>query len=217
MFDDIETVIFDMDGVLINSMEYHAKSFIKCFSEVGVDIEPEKVYRREGSGSYEIIKEITEEKNLGFGEEFIDKLVSRKREIYDEIEDSETFPGIKDLVQELSEKYKLCVVSGSHRDLVEKYLDEYFGGYFDFYVTENDVDKQKPNPDPYLKALNKLDISNDKALVIENAPFGVESAKEANICCLAVASYVDSELLDEADFVVEDHEELADFIQQKLL
>lgn len=217
MRENIEAIIFDMDGVLINSMQYHAKSFVKCLSEVGVDIEPDEVYVLEGEGSYQIIKQLTSERGLNFGQEILQQLVDRKREIYNDIEDSDIFQGMKDLVANLSEEYELCVVSGSNRKLVEKYIETHFRACFDFYVSEDDVDKQKPNPEPYLKALEKLDLKPEECIVIENAPKGVESAKEAGLYCITVASYVDLSELKEADKILENHEELINFVEEKFL
>lgn len=219
MNDDIKAVIFDMDGVLVDSMKYHARSFDRALKEIGVDLEEEDVYRLEGKGSKLVIKGLLEEEGMEVSEEILDEIVDRKREIFDKIEKIEIFPEIKQILKELEGRFKLGLVTGSNRKTVESLLDKYFEGIFDVVVTEEDTEEKKPDPAPYEKGLEKLGGEKDKVLVIENAPLGVESAKNAGMECWAVAAYLETEELEEAgaDKVFEDHEKLAEFMEEKLV
>ena len=73
---------------------------------------------------------------------------------------------------------------------------------FDFIQTGDETEKPKPDPEPYLKCAKGLGITPDEAVVIENAPLGVESAKSAGMICIALTSTVGAEYLRRADFVI---------------
>ncbi len=72
----------------------------------------------------------------------------------------------------------------------------------------------KPSPEPYLKAVQRLGVSKDRCLVIENAPLGIRLAKRAGLRCIAVTSYLDQECLKEADLIVDNHREIGLYIQK---
>ena len=71
----------------------------------------------------------------------------------------------------------------------------------------------KPSPEPYLKAVERLGVSKESCLVIENAPLGIRSAKSAGLRCIAVTSYLDQECLKEADLIIDNHREIGLYIQ----
>lgn len=216
---NLKAIIFDMDGVLVDSMEYHVRSFDKSLKEVGIDIDEKDVYRLEGKGSKLVIKGLLEEEGMEVKKEILDELVERKREIFDEIERIKIFPEIKELLEELKSIFDLGLVTGSNRETVESFLDKYFQGIFDIVVTEEDTKEKKPDPAPFMKGLKKLGRKKEEIIVVENAPLGVESAKNAGLECWAVATYLEANLLKEAgaDKVFEDHENLVKYMKEKLL
>ena len=219
MSDEFEGIVFDMDGVLVNSMEYHVISFEKILKEIGVEMDSEDVYTLEGEGSELVVRDILERKGVDVTDEVINDLVDKKREMFDEIENTEPFPGITSLLKKLKDKYKLGLVTGSNEKTVGKYVEEYFEGVFDELVTEEDTEDKKPEPEPYRKCFEKLGLSPGKVLVVENAPLGVESAKGADATCWAIATYLDRESLEEAgaDKVFENHEEFIGHAERVLL
>ncbi len=204
----IEVVIFDFDGVLVDSMPYHAEAWVKAFAEVGIKMDPGQIYGIEGSNHIGVVKCIFAANGKTPSEEQIDSIADRKRELFLELNNSKTFKGMRDCLASLHSKYKIAVVSGSARQIIDELSSTFYPEMFDVIVSGSDILNGKPAPDPYLKAMEMLDASPEKCVVVENAPFGVEAAKNAGIFCIAVPTYVDSEVLQKADIVVADHSEL---------
>ncbi len=212
-FEEIEAISFDMDGVLVDSMKYHAKSFVKAMASFGVEIDENQIYRLEGEEDVFIIKDILKNKNKELDPQ---EIANKRRKIFTRIEETKVFEGIKPLLKKLSEKYKLSVVSGSTKENLTKFIEKFFPSVFDCMVSGDDLIHQKPHQEPYKKCLEKLRVSNEKSIVIENAPLGVKSAKNAEIFCVAVATYVEPEALSEADVVLENHKELIEYLKKLL-
>lgn len=212
----IEGILFDMDGVLMNTMKYHDISFRRALKKLDVDVNGEEVYELEGEGSKRVIEEIFHRRDIELSNDEFEEVLERKRKVFREIEDSKPFPGMPELLEELKENYKLGLVSGSNRDNVMGYVDKFFPDVFDSIITEDDVGKQKPNPDPYLRCAESLGLDKSQVLVVENAPLGVESAKRAGMKCVAVASYVSPEKLKDTDRVFENHGELEQYLAKDL-
>ncbi|MFP4115901.1 MAG: HAD family hydrolase [Candidatus Aenigmatarchaeota archaeon] len=219
MVEEFKGIVFDMDGVLVNSMQYHAVSFEKTLKKIGVDVDRKDVYMLEGEGSELVIRDILGKKGVETGDEIVRDLVEKKREMFDEIENTEPFPGIRNFLERLKNKFKLGLVTGTNRDTAQGYIEEYFGGVFDEIITEDDTENKKPEPEPYSKCFERLGLSSEEVLVVENAPLGVKAAKRAGATCWAIATYVDSEALKgaDADSVFENHEEFIEHAGEALL
>lgn len=215
--EEINGFLFDLDGVLIDSMPYHVKSYRQVLKGIGLDVEPRELYEREGESAELVIQDILDRKGRNVGEGEMRELVEKKRKIFDKIEETEVFSGMKALLQRLSKNNKLGVVSGSDRDNVIGFVKRCFEGVFDCVITEEDVVKQKPYPEPYLRCLRRLDLNQEEAIVVENAPLGVRSAKDAGILCVAIATYLSEEKLRYADIVFKNHEEFEGWIQRNFL
>ncbi|WP_298682727.1 HAD family phosphatase, partial [uncultured Methanomethylovorans sp.] len=205
-------LIFDMDGVLVDSMHLHAAAWKVAFSEAGIIISPESIFRLEGANDRGIVENILYEKGISGSFEFFSSIVVRKQAHFN-VGDIKPFPGINDYLELLSSNYLLAVVSGSDRNAVDGILGRHFGVNFDAVVSGDDIVNGKPNPDPYLKALECLGTDSDNCIVFENAPYGVEAAKRAGIYCVGVPTYVDREMLRMADEVLKDHLSLLTYLQ----
>jgi HAD superfamily hydrolase (TIGR01509 family) len=118
-----------------------------------------------------------------------------------------------DLLKELKEHFHLAVVSGSDRPIVDSMLNEFYPDIFEVIISGADVTNGKPDPEPYLKAIGMLGVKKENCLVIENAPLGVDSAKNADLCCVAVSTYVDPEKLKRADRIFTEHNTLMTFLE----
>lgn len=211
----MKAIIFDMDGVLVDSMPYHAEAWKQAFSIVGINIEREAIYELEGSNHRQLVDIIFRHFGRTPTEDDIRKLNSKKVEIFNRIEQAVPFEGIKELLASLKQKHKLAVVSGSNRKTVHDILNKFFPGIFDVIIDGDDTPESKPSPVPYLNAVGKLGISKEHCLVVENAPLGIRSAKSAGLRCIAIPVYLDRKFLEEADVVVESHMELGKYIRQE--
>jgi HAD superfamily hydrolase (TIGR01509 family) len=208
----LKAVIFDMDGVLVDSMPYHADAWVSVFKDVGINIRREDIYDIEGSNHIGIIKLVF--KRAGRTPEHADflRLAQKKQEIFSKINKAKVFDGIYECINSLKNKYLLAVVSGSDRAVVIELIERFFPDTFSAIVSGNDVKEGKPSPEPYLKALEMLKVNKDECIVIENAPLGVESAKRAGLYCIAIPTYVEPELLKDADVVLANHAMLKEYM-----
>jgi beta-phosphoglucomutase len=112
--------------------------------------------------------------------------------------------------------YKLGVATGSNKKQAEEMLSALaLRQYFMEIVSGEEVNKGKPDPEPFVKLLRKLNAERNLALVIENAPLGIQSAKAAGLACLAVASNNPVEGLREADIVFDNLSNMQIFFEKE--
>jgi len=208
----LKAIIFDVDGVLVDSMPFQAEAWVKTFKEVGINITREDIYELEGSNNKKLIELIFEKAGKEPEPWHLEQLPEKKREAL-EFDRIKPYEGIMNCLEVLKRHFKLALVSGSHNDTVNKIVNKYFSNYFDVIITGSDLERGKPNPDPYLKALEKLDLTKNECIVIENAPLGITAAKRAGLYCVAVASMLEPEKIKHADLVLEDHAALFKYLK----
>jgi HAD superfamily hydrolase (TIGR01509 family) len=118
--------------------------------------------------------------------EMAKQIGSRKEQIFKQIQDARAIDGAKELLEDLTKECgKTCikaVASGAARKEVEAILDKNIGAkYFDFIITGDDLQKGKPNPAPFVIALNKMNLAPSQVIVVENSPLGIEAANRAGL------------------------------------
>ena len=178
-------IIFDLDGVLVDSMPDHYKAWKMAFKEVtDIEVDERMIYLLEGMRGNDLIKKIFEQKNYDDCS-IAQKVNERKNQIFKDILTPKTFDGVKELIERL--KCTKAVVSGSARKDVEVLIDRTFGkDNFDVIITADDIDRGKPDPIAFITALNRMKIDTAEAIVVENAPLGVEAAFKAGLQCIIV-------------------------------
>jgi beta-phosphoglucomutase len=171
-------VIFDLDGVLVDSMPDHYKAWKMAFKEItDIEVDERMIYLLEGMRGNDLVKKIFEQKNYD-DYSIAQKVNERKNQIFKDILTPRTFDGVKELIDRL--KCTKAVVSGSARKDVEVLIDRTFGkNNFDVIITADDIDRGKPDPIAFITALNRMKIDTAEAIVVENAPLGVEAAIKA--------------------------------------
>jgi beta-phosphoglucomutase len=173
-----------MDGVLIDAMPFHAEAFQIAFREiVKLEIDRKDVFLLEGMPGPVLIKEMFDRNNLPSPDEKIVEAISnRKKDLFEGIQRATAFPGVKEIIETLRcENCLLAVVSGASKKEVESLLEQNKLGKFDLIISGEDLGEGKPSPEPFSMALSKLKLKSSEALIVENAPLGVESAAKANI------------------------------------
>lgn len=178
-------VIFDLDGVLVNSMPDHYKAWKMAFKEItDIEVDERMIYLLEGMRGNDLVKKIFEQKNYD-DYSIAQKVNERKNQIFKDILTPRAFDGVKELIERL--KCTKAVVSGSARKDVEVLIDRTFGkNNFDVIITADDIDRGKPDPIAFITALNRMKIDTAEAIVVENAPLGVEAAFNAGLQCIIV-------------------------------
>jgi HAD superfamily hydrolase (TIGR01509 family) len=183
----INAVLFDVDGVLYDSMPLHARAWVAAFQEQGKKITQVSVYEAEGMKDHKAAAFIAKFSKLKLPDPVINRLVERKKKLYEKYPDPKPIKGAKPLIKYLQKNnYKIGIVTGSNQKQTVDRLKKDFGIERKNIITGQDVTHGKPHPEPFLKALKKLKVTAKSALVVENAPLGIQSAKRAKIKCIAL-------------------------------
>lgn len=186
----IKAVLFDMDGVLFNSMPYHSEAWHNVMKSHGLTLSREEAYMHEGRTGAATIN-IVFQRELGreATQEEIESIYQEKSVLFNSYTEAERMPGAWELLQKIkNEGLVPMVVTGSGQLSLLERLEHNFPGMFhkELMVTAFDVKYGKPNPEPYLIALKKGGFKPNEALVIENAPLGVQAGVAAGIFTIAV-------------------------------
>lgn len=208
----LKAIIFDVDGVLVDSMFFQADAWVKAFEEAGMNITREDIYELEGSNDERLIKEIFKKTDKKPEPWHFEQLPERKREFL-EFDKIKPFEGILGRLDKLKQHFRLAMVSGSNANTVKKIIDKFFPDYFEVVINGSDLERGKPEPDPYLKAVERLALTKNECIVIENAPLGITAAKRAGLYCVAVASMLEPGKIQHADLVLENHTDLLDYLK----
>jgi beta-phosphoglucomutase len=177
----MKAVIFDLDGVLVDSMPAHVGAWQSAFESIaGIKVTERDIYRLEGMRGLELILKIFEHKG---GDKSLAKQVhDKKNKLFRSTRRSVPFDGAAKMLDRIS--CPKAVVSGSAKADVEPVLDDAFGkSKFSAIITADDVKAGKPDPSAFLEAASQLKVSPREAVVIENAPLGAEAARKAGMTC----------------------------------
>lgn len=187
---NLKAVLFDMDGVLFNSMPNHAEAWHRTMAKFGFTLSREEAYMHEGrtgAGTINIVS--LRERGHEATEEEIKQIYQAKSELFNQYPLAERMPGALEVLTKIKEAgLTPMVVTGSGQTSLLDRLNKNFPGIFqrELMVTAFDVKYGKPNPEPYLMALKKGGLQPNEAIVVENAPLGVQAGVAAGIFTIAV-------------------------------
>ncbi len=188
-----KAVLFDMDGVLYDSMPHHAIAWQESMKQFGIHMTAADAYATEGARGIDTIQMmVKKQKGEEISLEEAQKMYDVKTEIFHSMPMAEIFPGVREVMQKIKDAGMVIgVVTGSgQRPLIQRLLND-FGDYLDenHIVTAYDVKRGKPNPDPYLMGLQKAgNLKPWQGIVVENAPLGVKAGVAAHIFTFAINS-----------------------------
>ena len=187
---NLKAVLFDMDGILFNSMPNHAEAWHKTMAQFGFTLSREEAYMHEGRTGAATIN-IVSQRERGFDatEEEIKRIYQAKSDLFNQYPKAERMPGAWEVLTQIKEAgLTPMVVTGSGQTSLLDRLNQNFPDIFkrELMVTAFDVKYGKPNPEPYLMALKKGGLEPNEALVVENAPLGVQAGVAAGIFTIAV-------------------------------
>lgn len=188
-----KAVLFDMDGVIYDSMPNHSVSWHDSMKDFGLDMPYDGAYQYEGMRGVETIKTLVRAQwHRELTDEEAAKMYAHKAELFAnqcKLTPAQIMSGIKTLMQYIKDNgWKICVVTGSAQHaLLDKLLIDFEGLLKEeLIVTAFDVKHGKPNPEPYLKGMMKCGTEPWETIVIENAPLGVRAAVAARCFTIAV-------------------------------
>ena len=188
---DLKAVLFDMDGIIYNSMPAQEISWQQTMREWDLKAVPNEFFIQEGRPARHTINMMFQ-RNLkrDATEQEIDDVYKRKTEIFLENDTGALIPGIKETIKVVQDRGLIPVlVTGSGQSGLYERLNEDLPNVFiqERMVTSFEVEIGKPHPEPYLMGLKKAgNLKPYQAFVLENAPLGVESAHRADIFTVAV-------------------------------
>jgi beta-phosphoglucomutase len=208
-------VLFDFDGVVLDSMKQHVTAWQYAFRKEGLNLPDLEIYLLEGRGVEALVNDICEKHKIS--KDIIPRIMEEKIKYYDQHLTINFFDGFFDLLEFLKSKnLKMAIVTGGSRDRILSFADQYLNGYFSGMVCAEDVVNTKPFPEPYIKGLEMLKLKPKQCIVIENAPLGIQSAKAAGIKTIAIETTLPKTYLHEADIIVQSFPEVQSAICEML-
>lgn len=208
---NVHAIILDMDGVITNTMPDHFRSWKVILNRIGIPVTHYDVYCREGQPGIHSVRELTAQYGKPIADGQAHKILKEKEAYFKKIVHLRFIPGVRTFLKQLHKNnFRLALVTGTSHHEMCQILPASLRRFFSVIVTGSDVRHGKPHPEPYLQSLKKLGLKTGGAVVIENAPFGIRSAKGAGLRCLALETSLPRKYLKEADAVFGSIKELSD-------
>lgn len=196
-------VIWDMDGVLVDTGEFHYQSWRHVFTELKTEFSRDQFRATFGMNNAGILEEI-----LGYKPEFefVEKVSVQKEGHFRQNIQGRVKPlsGVLEWLRQLKDKgFHQAIASSAPQTNIDVLVDELqIRDFFEVMVSGYDM-PGKPNPDVFLKAADLMDVAPTNCIVIEDAIAGVRAAKNADMQCIAVTTTNPAHLLSEADIIVD--------------
>jgi beta-phosphoglucomutase len=189
---------------MIDTLHFHYLAWKHMFETLGGNVSERTVLLHEGRNSREILPILMREAGVHIPESRQPAFIDEKRAYYRSIVHVTQYPGAFETVGELKRRgYKVALVTACALKNMQHSLDREHQARFDFIITGDEVLRAKPFPDPYLTAARQLELEPAECMVVENAPLGIEAARNAGMYCVAVQTTLGREYLTSADRIVE--------------
>ena len=208
----LQCVIFDMDGVIIDSEEIHKKAYYETFKSLGVDVSEELYKTMTGSSTINAFQKLVNHFNL---DDIPEELVLLKRKRYvNYFENDPTLAlvhGVKELIQFLyKQNLTLVLASSSAMVNINRVFSRFdLNQYFTAKISGADLTASKPHPEIFEKAATLGGVSKEQCIVIEDSDNGIEAANKAGIYAVGYRNLlITDQTLNKADLIINDFKEL---------
>lgn len=214
----MKIIIFDFDGVILDSENSHFIAFNEGLKNININISEDEYYSKYISlDDRGVITNVVNDKNISVTNEEIDMIIKNKNDYFESrlIDNSKLFPGVEELIIQLSKNFVLSIGSGANRSEIIKTLkNNNIYDYFEIIVSADEVNNPKPNPETYNRVLDNIniDFNINEIIVIEDSPGGIEAAKSAGLKCIAITNTFDNEELGKADIIVSNYEDILKYL-----
>ena len=215
---EIKGVLFDMDGVLIDSEPFILEAAIQGLKQFGVNAHPDDFTPFIGAGETRYLGGPAEK----YGVEFVPEMKTVVYAIYADIlkqHPDAVYDGVFDVINYVKSKFKAAVCSAADLIKVESNLSAIgvTPAFFDALVTGSDVTRQKPFPDIFLKGAELIEIPPQNCVVVEDAINGIKAAKAAGAVSVGVTtSFSADELREKAspDYIIDNIRQLPETLEK---
>ncbi|MGV8981328.1 HAD family hydrolase [Clostridium sp.] len=209
----LKAVIFDMDGVIIDSEPTHMKLENETYKKLGIEVTEEEHHSFVGATSNYMWEALKNKHKLN---QTLEELIEYDRNKYFKHLNSDEceimlIDGVKELIQELHKNgVKLAIASSSPLDVIDAIAKKFnIQEYFEVFVTGDYVKRSKPEPDIFIFAAEKLGVSVENCVVIEDSHNGVLAAKKAGMKCVGINSDLEgTQDISMADLVINNFKEV---------
>jgi len=187
----LKAVIFDMDGVIVDSEPLHCKAYYKMFNDLNINVTPEQYEAFTGQSTLNVCKQVCKTFNLSDSPEV---LVALKRKHYEDIfNNDKTFdliPGVLDLIKNYhANGLTLVLASSASMPSIERIFKRFnLNPYFLTKLSGADLNASKPHPEIFINAAKVSGFKTEECLVIEDSTNGIKAANAAHIFCVAYVS-----------------------------
>lgn len=214
----IQGLIFDLDGTIMLTQQFHFQAFAQVFANHGLEYtEHDDLYEYAGMGSACIFPKFFSDHGITLTDEQVKEYSEEKKALYMKIlesNDIQLVPGVKDFLKRVTrDEYKICIASGNKLEAIEYLLDRTgIRDFFSIIVTNKDVNASKPAPDIFLVAAKKLSLEPTQCIVFEDAINGVEASEAAGMRCIGLATRIPEDELRAAgaDYIVTSYDQITD-------
>jgi len=201
----IRGVLFDLDGVIVDTLHYHYLAWKHMFDKYGgrSPVTELSTLLHEGRNSREILPILMQEAGVEIPEAQRPAFIEEKRAYFRRIVKVTVYPGAFETITALRQRgFKVGLVTACALKNMQHNLSREQQSHFDFIITGDEVPRAKPFPDPYLTAARQLGLRPDECVVVENAPLGIQAARAAGMYCVAIETTLPRGHLQSADLVL---------------
>lgn len=211
-------IIFDLDGVIVDTAKYHYLAWKKLANQLGFEFTEEQNELFKGVSRKRCLDILLEMGNLSATQEQKDVWMIEKNNDYleyiEKMDDSEILPDVPKILTLLKENAIPIALGSASKNALPILKKVGLAHFFDVIVDGNSVTKAKPDPEVFLMAAKKMNLSPSNCIVFEDAVAGIEAANAANMISIGIG---DKEVLSQATFIFKDFTEISTDFMKNLI